>query len=135
MIKATRTLLGAERLAEALMHGKSLKITSFSVGNGGHGSDDLATTPSRSLTSLPNSVFTKSSGIVSYMKDSKQAIAVTLDVAEAVGYLSSLGIYATIVASPIESDATVGTEFLYAVAHFDKTTKQTNETVTYEILV
>jgi len=121
-VQALPTDIGRKNLAEALIFGRAIIINKFSVGSGGHDPLDntLALTPDATLTSLPNLTFgpvaTESSQLINIF-DLEFTVQLAKD--QAIGELSNLGLYGTVLSTNTEGDeGVVGTEFLYAVANF-----------------
>ena len=137
-IIATITDTARSRFAEMLQVGRSFTITDFVTGSGGHDNSDpaVALTPDPTVTTLPlqsfgpKAVTSKtliSPFCVEYIAD--------LDLLEAVGPLSNIGLIATFLFSPIGGDPLVGTNFLFALANTPLAIKTVSETRSIAIQV
>lgn len=119
-IIATITDTARTHLANMLQMGRSFTITDFVSGSGGHDFGDplVSLTPDPSVTVLPSQSFGPkalasktliSPFCVEYLSE--------LDLLDAVGPLSNVGLIATFTYSPIPGDPLIGTTFLFSVAN------------------
>jgi hypothetical protein len=120
-IVASITDTARSKFAELLEIGRAFTITDFVAGSGGHDPGDplIALTPNPSLTTLPNQTFgpkpvTSKSLISPFCVE----YIVELELLEAVGPLSNIGLVATYTFSPIPGDPLVGTTFLFSIGNF-----------------
>ena len=120
-IIATITDGARTNFANMLAVGRAFTITDFVTGEGGHDTGDpaVALTPDPTVTTLPlqsfgpKTVTSKtliSPFCVEYLCD--------LDLLEAVGPLSNIGLIATFTFSPIVGDPLVGTSYLFSLGNF-----------------
>ena len=137
-IVATITDGGRSRHAEQLEVGRAFTITDFVTGEGGHDPSDpaVALTPDPTDDTLPlqsfgPKVLTSKTLISPYCVE----YIAELELLEAVGPLSNLGLIATFTFSPIGGDPLVGTSFLYAIANFPLAIKTDSETRSFAIQV
>jgi len=130
-IIATITDGARTNFANMLAMGRAFTITDFVTGEGGHdiGDPAVALTPDPTVTTLPlqsfgpKAVTSKtliSPFCVEYLCD--------LDLLEAVGPLSNIGLIATYTFSPIAGDLLVGTTWLFSVGNFPQSIKTDSET-------
>lgn len=130
-IIATITDTARSNFADMLAVGRAFTITDFVTGEGGHDPGDpaVALTPDPTVTTLPLQSFGPkaitsktliSPYCVEYLCD--------LDLLEAVGPLSNIGLIATFTFSPILGDPLVGTTWLFSVGNFPQSIKTDSET-------
>ena len=130
-IIATITDTARTNFANMLAIGRAFTITDFVTGEGGHDPGDpaVALTPDPTVTTLPfqsfgpKAVTSKtliSPFCVEYLCD--------LDLLEAVGPLSNIGLIATFTFSPIFGDPLIGTNFLFSLGNFPLSIKTDAET-------
>lgn len=130
-IIATITDTARTNFADMLSVGRAFTITDFVTGEGGHDPGDpaVALTPDPTVTSLPLQSFGPkaitsktliSPFCVEYLCD--------LDLLEAVGPLSNIGLIATFTFSPIAGDPLVGTSWLFSLGNFPLSIKTDSET-------
>jgi len=130
-IIATITDTARTSFATMLSLGRAFTITDFVTGEGGHDPGDpaVALTPDPTVTTLPFQSFGPkaitsktliSPFCVEYLCD--------LDLLEAVGPLSNIGLIATYTFSPISGDPLVGTNFLFSLGNFPLSIKTDSET-------
>lgn len=130
-IIATITDGARTNFANMLAMGRAFTITDFVTGEGGHdiGDPAVALTPDPTVTTLPlqsfgpKAVTSKtliSPFCVEYLCD--------LDLLEAVGPLSNIGLIATFTFSPIAGDVLVGTSWLFSLGNFPLSIKTDSET-------
>ena len=137
-IIATITDTARTRFAEMLQIGRSFTITDFVTGSGGHDPADpaVALTPDPSVTTLPLQSFgPKAVTSKTLISPFCVEYLLELDLLEAVGPLSNIGLIATYLFSPIGSDPLVGTTFLFAVSHTPLAIKTDSETRSISIQV
>jgi hypothetical protein len=137
-IIATITDTARTAFANMLQVGRSFTITDFVTGSGGHDNSDpaVALTPDPTVTVLPLQSFGPkpvtsktliSPFCVEYLAD--------LDLLEAVGPISNIGLIATYLFSPIGGDVLVGTTFLFAISNTPLSIKTDSETRSISIQV
>lgn len=137
-IVSALTDVARTKFADMLDVGRAFTVTGFVTGEGGHDTGDPSTalTPDPSNTNLPIQTFgpksVTSKGLTSpfcveYVCD--------LDLLEAVGNLSNIGLLATVTFSPIVSDPLVGTTFLFAIGNFPLHVKTDAETIEIRVTV
>jgi len=130
-IIATITDTARTSFATMLSLGRAFTITDFVTGEGGHDPGDpaVALTPDPTVTTLPFQSFGPkaitsktliSPFCVEYLCD--------LDLLEAVGPLSNIGLIATYTFSPISGDPLIGTNFLFSLGNFPLSIKTDSET-------
>jgi len=130
-IVATITDTARSKFADMLQMGRAFTISTFVTGSGGHDTGDptIALTPDPTATVLPLQSF----GPVAIT--SKTLISpfcveylANLDLLDAVGPLSNVGLFAMFTYSPILGDPLIGTSFLFAIANFPLIVKTDAET-------
>lgn len=126
------------KFADMLNVGRAFTITSFVTGEGGHDTSDpaVALTPDPANTTLPDQTFgpkaiTSKSLISPYCVE----YVCNLDLLEAVGELSNIGVIATVTYSPIIADPLVGSTFLFAIGNFPLHVKTDTETIEIRVTV
>lgn len=123
--------------ANMLQMGRAFTITAFVTGEGGHdpGDPSTALTPDPTLLSLPLQTFGPKT-ITTKTLTTPFCVEVTcsLDLLEAVGPLSNLGLIATYTYSPVIGDPLVGTTILFSLASFPLSVKTDSETKVFSVL-
>jgi hypothetical protein len=129
-----------QRISEMFRNGKSFQITSFSVSDGGHslGDPTVALAPNPAAVTLPQNTFSygpqaiNSSSMVSAFCDQFTCI---LTNGQANGPISSIGLYATIISSPVLDDPDVGQPFLFSVGNFPLRVKTVSDQFSFSCLL
>jgi hypothetical protein len=122
-IIAALTETGRAKIADMTISGRGFQVQKFVIGRGGHdpGNPAVALTPDPQAVTLPDQTFGPK--LVVFPTPQFSGILVTpfcpqftalLDYTEANGFVSSVGLIARIVSSPILADPLIGTEFLFA---------------------
>lgn len=126
------------KFADMLNTGRAFTVTSFVTGEGGHDISDpaVALTPDPASATLPDQTFgpkavTSKSLISPYCVE----YICNLDLLEAVGELSNIGVIATVTYSPILADPLLGTTFLFAIGNFPLHVKTDTETIEIRVTV
>ena len=134
---ATVTNTGRQRHAQGLVTGKAFKITHFEAGSEGHDPSDplVALPPDPSITELPGRVFgpepVDATGFISPTCPYWDAY---IERTEANGtYISSVALVATITDNGDDPVDEVGTQFVYAVAHFPRNPKTSADRFEFQI--
>jgi len=137
-IIASITDLARTRFAEMLQMGRAFTVTDFVVGSGGHDPSDaqIALSPDPSDTVLPLQSFGPQT-ITSKTLISPFCVEYIceLQLLEAVGPISNIGLRATFTFSPIVADPLVGTKFLFSIANTPLAIKTDSESKTFAIQV
>jgi len=120
-IIATLTDTARTKFAEMLQMGRAFTVTDFVSGAGGHDPGDVlvALTPDPAVVNLPSQTFGPKA-ITSKTLISPFCVEylAELELLEAVGPLSNIGLIATITYSPIPADPLLGSTFLFSLANF-----------------
>jgi hypothetical protein len=108
------------RIGEMWVSGKSYMVKYFSVTAGGHdpADPDTALAIDTSSTTMPGAPPIFGPELIDsyeWESDTCPTFVCTIEQGELLGAMSSVGLYAEIVYSPIPGDPEVGTTFLYAV--------------------
>lgn len=120
-ILALVTNQGKARITEMFATGKSFKIDTFRIGDGGYELDEptLPLTPDPAATDVygtPGGVLTKTISSVTYQTSTCPVFVCVVEKSEANGPVGSIGLFGTIVYSPISGDTEIGSRFLFALA-------------------
>lgn len=137
-VVATVTDLGRQKLASALITGKSFQIDQFSVGSGGHDPLDPATAfpPDPTVTVCPDEVFgPETVDAATLVSQFCPEFTCRLDPNQAVASLSNICLLGTVIFSPLAGDPDVGTSFLFALANFPLRVKTDVESIEFRITV
>ena len=129
-IIATITDTARTHFANMLQMGRSFTITDFTTGSGGHDPGDVVVslTPNPAVTSLPSQSFgPKAISTKTLISPFCVEYLAELELLEAVGPLSNVGLLATFTYSPISGDPLIGTTFLFAVANSPLSVKTDSE--------
>lgn len=118
--RALVTNEGKERIGEMWATGKSYQVTHFAVTAGGHDPTDpttaLAVDPAATtMPGEPHIFGPEPVDSYEWESDLCPTFVCTIEQGELIGIMSSVGLYATIVYSPIPGDPEVGTRFLFGV--------------------
>lgn len=137
-ILALVTTQGKARLADMLVTGKSFKINVFKLGDGGYDTLDptLPITPDPSRTDVygtPGGVLTKAISSVGLQSPTCPVFTCIAAAGEGTGPIGSIGLYGTIVYSPISGDPEIGTTFLFALATMPLKVKVPLEVFTFNV--
>jgi len=135
---ATVTDVGRQKLASALITGKSFQIDQFSVGSGGHDPLDPSTalTPDPAVTTCPSVVFgPEPVDAATLVSQFCPEFTCRLTPSEAVSSLSNICLIGTIIYSPLAGDPDVGTTFLFAVGNFPLRVKTDTESLEFRVTV
>jgi len=137
-IIATITDLARSRFAEMLSVGRAFTITDFVVGSGGHDPSDaqVSLSPDPSDTTLPLQSFgPKAVTSKTLISPFCVEYICELELLEAVGPISNIGLIATFTFSPIVADPLLGTKFLFSIADTPLAIKTDSEVKTVAIQV
>jgi|SRR5579885_2713082 len=133
---STLTDLGRANTARAIKDGMSFTVNTFAVGTGGYYANmpTQATPIDTSQQTLINEVWRKPIALITNPSTVSVAFFCHLDFIEAHFGLGELGLFATIVNSPLVPSE-VGTQFLYAVCHFPLMSKHDRAVAAYRVTV
>jgi hypothetical protein len=137
-IVATITDFARTKFAELLSVGRAFTITDFVVGSGGHDPSDsaIALSPDPSDSTLPLQNFgPKAVTSKTLISPFCVEYICELELLDAVGPVSNIGLIATFTYSPIIADPLVGTTFLFSIANTPLAIKTDAETKTFAIQV
>jgi len=112
---------GKSRIAEMLAIGKSFKVDTFRLGDGGFDPNDptIALTPDPNATDVygtPGGVLTKDIDSVTFQTPTCPVFVCIAEKGEGTGPIGSLALMGTIVYSPIPGDPEIGLKFVFAIS-------------------
>jgi hypothetical protein len=144
-ILALLTNTGRTNLARIITDGLSFQLTSFAVGTDGYDKTSVvtvstATMPNPALADLEThfwpaiTIIPPTEPIDMYQQPNLMAQAVLCRVEwnEAIAALGEIGVWATILWSPVPAE--IGTDFLFAIAHFPVQAKSVKHTYLYRMI-
>lgn len=137
-IIATLTDTARTKFAEMLQVGRAFTVTDFVSGAGGHDPGDVlvALTPDPAAVTLPAQTFgPKALTSKTLISPFCVEYLAELELLEAVGPLSNVGLIATITYSPIPADPLLGTTFLFGLANMPLSVKTDAETKSLSLQV
>ena len=136
-VKAAITDRGRAAFANLTVNGTGFAVTAFKVGKGGHdvGNPIIALTPDTSLSDLPGVTFGPEPVDEASLPDLfTPTFLCVLQQNEAVGELSSIGLFATYPSDANDPDL-ADTSFLFAIGNFPLRTKVDTEVVEFVVSV
>lgn len=137
-VLALLTNAGKSRIADMLATGKSFKVDTFRLGDGGFDPADptLPITPDPARTDVygtPGGVLTKALTSVDLSSPTCPLFVATAAPGEATGIIGSIGLLGTIVYSPIAGDPELGLQFLFALSTRPQTPKTSVDNFVFNI--
>lgn len=119
-ILATVTTKGREMIVEHLLNGTAFQVDKFSIGNGGHdiANPNVALTPDVSLTSLPGESFgpVAISNATTVNPQTPRFDSILTE-SQAVGEISTIGLFITVISTTGNSTVNVNDTFLFAISN------------------